>query len=198
MRGSHLSLAIAAAVLVGCNDTPSPTQVASNAAPPAQRMATISGTVAPNSDGHKGTALMLVQDDGSTIGLTGDQAAAMYAVVSDQVEVDGQLDETGEMFVQRFIVTAVGGQPVLDGVLDLTADGWLIRLTRGGDRGVMDPTDDLQQHIGDRIWIALPDDAVPTGFGVITLGTHDDDLSHDASNGKKRLAQPRIAVSFRP
>jgi hypothetical protein len=186
MRVSHLSLAIAAAVLVGCNDTPSPTQVGSSVAAPSQRLATISGTVAPNSAGHKGTALMLVQDDGSTIGLTGDQALAMYSIVDDQVEVDGQLDETGEMFVQRFIVTAVGGQPVLDGVLDLTPDGWVIRLTRGGDRGVMDPTDDLQQHIGDRIWLAGPDDAAPTAFGVITLATHDDDPLHDASRGKKK------------
>src|SRR5262249_28061051 len=141
-----------------------------------------------NSAGHKGTALMLVQDDGSTIGLNGDGAAAMYSVVSDQVEVDGLLDEAGTLFVQRVIVTAGGGGQVLDGVLDLTPDGWVIRLTRGGDRGVMDPSDDLQQHLGDRIWLAGPDDATPTGFGVITAGpgSHAKDLAHANSRGKKQ------------
>jgi hypothetical protein len=185
MRGSLLSLAIVAAVLVGCSDTPSPTQVPFTAAPP-QHLATVSGKVAPNSAGYKGTALMLQQDDGSTIGLLGDQAAAMYSVVDDQVEVDGLLDETGQMLVQRFIVMAVGGEAVLDGVLDLTPDGFIIRLTRGGDRGVIDPSDDLQQHIGDRIWLAGPDDAAPTAFGVITSVTHDTDVLQAAGRGKKK------------
>lgn len=186
MRGSYFSIAIAAAVLVGCSDTPSPTQVALSPATSSPRLVTVSGTVTVNSAGYKGAALMLQQDDGSTIGLTGDQAAAMYSIVNDQVEVDGQIDETSMMLVQRFIVTSVGGQPVIDGVLDLTPDGFILRLTRGGDVGVMGPSDDLQQHIGDRVWLAGPDDAPPTAFGVITTATRDSDVVHDNGKGKKK------------
>jgi len=186
MRVAHFSLAIAGAVLVGCSDTPSATQIAVSSVTSSPRLVTVAGTVTTNSAGHKGTALMLQQDDGSTIGLTGDQAAAMYSVVNDQVEVDGLLDETSQMFVQRFIVVAVGGQPVVDGVLDLTTDGFVLRLTRGGDRGVMDPSDDLQQLVGNRVWLAGPDDAPPTAFGVITTATRDSDVVHDNGKGKKK------------
>ena len=141
---------------MGCSDIPSTTEIAVSPAISSPRLATVAGTVMTNSAGYKGTALMLRLDDGSTIGLTGDQAAAMYSVVDAQVEVDGQIDGTSMMLVQRFIVTSVGGQPVLDGVLDLTPDGFILRLTRGGDRGVMGASDDLQQIIGDRLCLAGP------------------------------------------
>ena len=116
---------------------------------------------------------MLLQADGTSIGLTGDQADALYAVVNADVEIDGLLDETSEMFVERFLVLAVGGEAVSDGVLDLTQDGFILRLTSGGDRTVIDPPDELQLHLGDRVWIAGPAESSPTAFGIITVAVHD-------------------------
>jgi hypothetical protein len=172
MRRTHLSLAIATAALVGCSDSPSTTQIAT-----AERTAfsprdtTVSGTVIPNTDGHKGATLVLLTADGTTIGLSGDQAAALNAVINAQVEVDGLLDEAAEIAVKRFVVLAVGGEPVSDGVLDLMDGSFVLHLTKGGDRPVLDPSAELQQNLGARIWIAGPDDGSPTAFGIITPAT---------------------------
>jgi hypothetical protein len=186
MRPTYLTFVIAAAALVGCSDAPSPTQIDLGAKTPTLRPTTVSGTVAPNTNGHKGAALMLLQADGTTIGLTGDQAASLYSVVGDDVEVEGLLDETSEMFVEGFLVVAVGGERVFDGVLDQTPDGFILHLTNGGDRGVIDPSDELQQHLGDRVWLAGSEDSAPTAFGVITVATHDTDLLHDSKAPKAR------------
>lgn len=186
MRPPYFAFAVAAAALVGCSDKPSPTQIDLGAKTPALRPTTVSGTVVPNTNGHKGAPFMLLQADSTSIGLTGDQAASLSSVVGDQVEVDGLLDETSEMLVERFLVVAVGGERVLDGILDRTPDGFILHLTYGGDRGVMDPSDDLQQHIGDRVWLAGPEDGAPTSFGVIAVGTHDTDLPRDSRAQKAR------------
>lgn len=173
MRYSQLSFVIATAAVVGCSDSSSPTQITNGPAAPPSSEATLIGTVTTSTTDLAGP-LALVEPDGTEIGLNGDQAAGMSAVIGDEVEVSGILFHMSQlMTVQRFLVRAVGGQPVSDGVLDLTVDGFVLRLTNGGDRTVIDPPAELQQHVGDRVWIAGPEGDSPSAFGVIAILTKD-------------------------
>ena len=121
----------------------------------------------PNTTDLSGALLALRIEDGTEIALTGDQTGLLATLVGDGVEASGTLDDVGTLTVQRFVLLTVGGESVKDGVLEMTEDGFVLDLTTGGFRGVVDPPTELQQHVGDRVWIAGPDGEAPTAFGVI-------------------------------
>lgn len=171
MRYSQLSFVIAAAAVVGCSDSSSPTQIERAPTATPSRTATLFGTVIPNTTDRSGALLALRVEDGTEIALTGDQAGTMSTLIGDGVEVSGVLDDVGQLTVQRFVLLTVGGESVMDGVLDLTEDGFTLHLTAGGHRIVIDPPEELQQLVGNRVWIAGPDGATPTAFGVIAFLT---------------------------
>lgn len=172
MRYQHLSFVVAAATLIGCGDSSEPTQIARPTITPTSRAATLIGTVVQNTTDRSGALLALHQEDGTETALTGAEAGTMATVIGDDVEVSGTIDDVGQLTVQRFVLLAVGGQQVLDGVLEMTDDGgFTLDLTIGGFMPVADPPTELQQYVGDRVWISGLDGQTPMTFGVIRVLT---------------------------
>jgi hypothetical protein len=135
------------------------------------RHATLRGTVINNPAGQETPSpIMLLESDGTMVGLWGEQLTALSTVIGAEVDVQGQFDDVELLTVESFVVVAVGGQPASDGVLERTEDGYGLRLMTGGVRDIKDPSQELQLHVGDRLWITGPDDGPPTAFGVIAVG----------------------------
>jgi hypothetical protein len=70
------------------------------------------------------------------------------------------------MVVERFQVLSMNGRPAIDGVLEETASGLMLRLSGGATRALSDAEGAFAAHIGDRLWITGLDEP-PVEFGVI-------------------------------
>jgi hypothetical protein len=165
---------IAAALLAGCDSadrTMSPGR-ATPYTPTAPATQTLRGMVVENQTGGVYPAFLLQLDDGTQIGLVGGGATPLASVIGAQVEVVGaaptDLITSDALFeVQSFLVFAVAGADVSDGVIQLIDDVYSLKLTRGGYREIADPPADLANYVGDRIWLTMGDDGSPLTFGVI-------------------------------
>jgi hypothetical protein len=159
-------------MLVGCTATDSPTQPAvAPSIPVIGSRVVLRGTAIKNPTGDLyPTSIVLLEADGTIVGLLGGQVASIASVLKAEVEVHGILDGT-ELSVESFLVLAVGGAPASDGVLQLIGSSYTLVLTGGGWRDVVDPSPALKAHVGERIWLTGADDASPTGFGVIAIPT---------------------------
>lgn len=166
MKQSHAAFMIAAAMLVGCNDAQTPTTplVSASSGPVAQ---TLRGTVMRDPENRVLPSLVLRLEDGTLIGLSGPEAMPLASVLGADVEVVGTVEGESIIEVQRFVVRMVDGSDVSDGVLELTDDGYSLRLTLGGLRSVIDPPAELAAHVGERMWLIESDGGIPTAFGVI-------------------------------
>jgi hypothetical protein len=170
MKRTHGLFVIAAALVVGCRDAQTPSDPTPRARSIASPNQTLQGTVIANTEQKIYPALLLQLADGTTIGLDGNEARPLASVLGAQVQVDGQMDGDQAFVVSRFVVLAVGGSPVVDGVLESIADGvYSLLLTGGGARTFVDATPELAEHLGERVWLILSEDdgGTPTAFGVI-------------------------------
>lgn len=110
--------------------------------------------------------VFLVMADGSRLAMTGLAMRDLLNIDGLEVDVRGIPNGPRELVVSGFIARAYNGAPVWDGTLMRTEDGWAIRLTEGGTRGLgttIAPT--LQRFGGSRVWIGRTS---TTSFGVIT------------------------------
>jgi hypothetical protein len=169
MKRSYIaSMMVAATMLAGCRDdrdTTAPTTRLISPGPAAHQ--TLVGTV-EDSEQRLYPRFVLRMDDGTSIGLDGTAALPLASVIGAQVQVDGAFDGDSAFEIDRFVVLAVGGTPVLDGVLEADDDGaYMLRLTTGGDRMIIDPPADLIAHIGERVWLTQMQD---DGSGAIAFG----------------------------
>ena len=155
MTRSYAAFVMAAALtVVGCSDTQKSSEPARTPlVAPASRVQTLVGTVEQNTTQRLYPAFILRMDDGTIVGLDGGETSALRSVLGAQIQVDGSMDGDQAFEVSRFLVLAVGGSPVFDGVLEATADGaYTISLTAGGERLIPDAPADLVNYLGQRIW----------------------------------------------
>ena len=101
----------------------------------------------------------------------------MARVEGDEVEVSGLWDGDAAFEVNDFIVRRVNGENVVDGtllelsspdVLDSTVIGYALRLSDGSMYSVPNPSPEMLNHIGARMWVHQSDDGMSTDFGIIT------------------------------
>lgn len=172
MQRERLSFLIAAAMLVGCTAIDSPTQPAvAPSIPVIGTRVVLRGTAIKNPTGELyPSSIVLLEADGTIVGLLGGQVASITSVLKAEVEVHGILDGA-QLGVESFLVVAVGGAPASDGVLELSGSSYTLNLTGGGRRDVINPSAALKTHVGERVWLTGADDAPPTGFGVIAMPT---------------------------
>ena len=172
-----------AALIVGvaCSDSVAPNsdRAAAPAPPPPPALLTLTGSVhVTNEDLYR---VVLTTSDGQNIRLSGESANQLVSVDNADVEVRGQWEpDSIGFFVADFLVRAVNGNEVVDGVLvslsPILTDGadsvtYAIRPTRGGSFIVLpDPSADLLIHLNERIWIAGlgGSGGAPMQFGVIS------------------------------
>jgi hypothetical protein len=116
---------------------------------------------------------------GGGVLLGGSEAVNLRSLDGDEVEVRGTwagiTDGDDILVVSDFIVRQVGGVDVLDGILTAlyiddsgtTALGYAINLTRGSSVPLVDPPQDLIDHLGQRVWVETSAEGKPEAFGVI-------------------------------
>ncbi|MGI9077251.1 MAG: hypothetical protein ACR2G6_07975 [Gemmatimonadaceae bacterium] len=74
---------------------------------------------------------------------------------------------TRRMEVERFVVRAVDGVSVTDGVLVAEGDAIVLVASDGKRHRLVTPPSALLSQVGARVWIAGPLDREPSTFGVI-------------------------------
>lgn len=163
-----------------CSDSvapgPEPTAAApAPIAPAGPTLVTLSGSV--HATGEDLYPAWLSTEDGQDIRLTGENANILVSVDNAGVEVHGRWETDGAnaFFVADFLVKAVNGSAVVDGILielaPLSVDSpvYAIRQTNGGAYIMLfNPPAELLTHLNERIWIAGLDElSGPTAFGVI-------------------------------
>jgi len=173
MKRSHAVFVLAAAMLIGCSDaekSTAPSFIPATSTPTSS--VTLRGTVILNPNQAINPMFDLRLDDGTLIGLAGADALALNSVVGANIEVVGLEIGDSTVEVQQFLVTAVGGRDVADGILERTESGtYALRLTSGGTLDIANPSDDLIAHVGERIWMAADDGGAAQSFGVIQVST---------------------------
>lgn len=100
LRASILALCTVA-VLAACR---SPVVPPPPPPPPVLQVMTLQGTVIPNPEHQISPAIVLLEDDGTQIGLYGTQANAMVELVNQLVQVSGTQIEPGALEVSSYIV----------------------------------------------------------------------------------------------
>lgn len=114
-----------------------------------------------------GVLLRLDGPQGRSPSLNTSQPATLRTLSGLDLCVFGSGDQGGTWVVDRFLVTAKAGVPVVDGVLRLidaqtvieTADGRRVRLGQGPP--------ELRREVGQRIWVTQDERGNVTSFGVI-------------------------------
>jgi hypothetical protein len=116
---------------------------------------------------------------GGDVVLGGSAMVSLRSLENDEVEVRGTwagiLDANDVLVVSDFLVRQVGGVDVLDGILTTLYDddsgmhavGYAITLIDGSSVPLLDPPQELINHLGERLWVATSADGKPEAFGVI-------------------------------
>ncbi|MFO7260687.1 MAG: hypothetical protein DIU52_006005 [bacterium] len=176
MRVTGAGLIVAAALMGGaaaCNSGAVPARGAPDAAS-AAAVDTLSGTVAVVGAAPLTRVVLRPAGGGGDIELLGAQRDALARLAGAEVRVSGRPTQgtasAPALEVASFAVTAVDGQPAVDGRLE-RADGELVLVTSDGRRiRLVQPPAALQDWVGARVWIAGPLDREPQAFGLIEPG----------------------------
>jgi hypothetical protein len=170
VRRGLAAAALAAVAACACNggrqagETPGASRAAATAD-------TLRGTVAVVGAAPLGRVVLRPAAGGAEVELVGPQREALARVAGAEVVAVGRpapgTAPGPALEAASFTVTAVDGQPAVDGRLEreagrlvlVTADGRRIRLVR--------PPAALEAWVGARVWVAGPLDREPQAFGMI-------------------------------
>ena len=108
----------------------------------------------------------LRDERGSVYRIEGRLASVLASVGEGDVVAWGTFDASPGFVVHRFQVTGMHGRSALDGVLEMTADGFGVRLADGTLREVPGLTLRCAKYVGARVWVTGGDD-FDVVFGLI-------------------------------
>lgn len=197
MKHTHLITATAVLAALACNGVtdPAPRHISSWGPDPAPGLE-LSGRIAVSRNGQDLT-VSLTTPDGELVALIGTQVQYLASVNDAMVKLVGAWEEkvvsgdttssdgpdrsvstddvqaqaatpNGKRFiVYSFEVTAVLDRPALDGILELTIDGYAIRTANGEVRLVTGCPESIAEHVGKRLWVVGSEDQPPVEFGLI-------------------------------
>jgi hypothetical protein len=100
------------------------------------------------------------------VALGGMATSDLSRLAGFEVVVRGARMSPREFVVSAFVVRAVNGTPVDDGVLTNIGNGWSLQLAGGGDLRLTRAPSALQALVGERVWVALDERATPS-FGLV-------------------------------
>ena len=173
MRATGALMIVAAALLgaaAACNSGSMPPGGAPGAAS-AAAVDTLRGTVAVVGAAPVTRVVLRPAGGGADIELVGAQRDALARVAGAEVRVAGRhtrgTASAPALEVASFAVTAVDGQPAVDGRLEREG-GQLVLVTADGRRiRLVQPPAALADLVGGRVWVAGPLDREPQAFGLI-------------------------------
>jgi hypothetical protein len=169
MTRSHLFTVAAVLSLVACTDNPSailagPVNPSPIPALPATAM--IAGRISVSGLGDD-PVVELSDEHGDVYRLLGNETIALASVDGGDVIAYGTWDASPGFVVQEFQVVAMYGRPALDGVLEVSEEGFALRLTDGSIRLVPGLTGDGADYVGARLWVIGWDENSDVVFGLI-------------------------------
>ena len=128
---------------------------------------TIAGRISVTRESAADRAVELRDADGGVYRLVGHRAGDRLASVDGgDVVARGTFDANPGFVVQEFQVTGMYGRPALDGVLEVTDEGFALRLSDGSLR-VVDGLTNCAEHVGARLWVIGWDEETGVQFGLI-------------------------------
>ena len=172
------AMILAALVSVtACNDSTSPKPQPSSVAPSPVAFVTLYGVIhRTGRDPQHGLTLTL--EDGSEVSLSfSAETSGLTSVDGAEVEVRGSWGADTSLEVNDFTVRRVNGDAVIDGTLlemrtqeleDNTLLGYAMQLKDASIVWLTDPSPDMLNHIGARMWVDRSDDGRAIAFGVIS------------------------------
>ena len=153
--------------IVACTDNPNNTATGLDGPPITDPpLATIAGRIIVTGVGSD--RLVELRNEGGTVyRLVGDQTGALASVDGGDVVARGTFDANPGFVVQDFQVTGMRGRPALDGVLQITAAGFALKLTDGTLRVIPGLPSECMEYVGSRLWVIGFEDAEGAEFGRI-------------------------------
>jgi hypothetical protein len=171
MTRSHiLTIAVVVAATAcseqGTSTFTAPKAPAENPAPRMPSLASLNGRIIV--EGAAGSETVDLQTvDGELIRLAGSEAVRLVSVNGGDVIIRGTWDANPGLVVQDFEVIGMHGRPALDGTLERTDEGFALRLANGSTRAVFGLPNDVEDHVGARVWVLESDGESDAMFGVI-------------------------------
>lgn len=118
--------------------------------------------------------LSLRPASGGAMDLMGEDLAALRAAAGLEVALFGQFGPASGVtmsasgfVITRFAVRAADGDPAIDGVLERSAEGFVLRLADGERLTLESVPEPLRTAIGMRIFWVGPLDSAPRAYGVL-------------------------------
>jgi hypothetical protein len=169
MKRAHL-FTVACAMMVACADewTANPGTVAVGNYPvvPVPSTAALSGRIIVSGIGAD-RIVELRDDHGDVFRLIGIETIALANVGGGDAVVWGTWDANPGFVVQQFKVTGMHGRPALDGVLEQSDAGLVLRLNDGSYRVMPGLASECEAYLGARIWVVGFEDGADVQLGVI-------------------------------
>ena len=170
MKRSRFFIMAAALSVVACTDNPKANITGPDGSPvlppPPPSTATIAGRISVS--GIEGERIVELTDgNGNVYRLLGNQEGALASIDGGDVTARGTFDANPGFVVDEFEVTGMYGRPALDGVLEVTEDGFALRLSNNSLRVVPGLDEECAAYIGARLWVIGWDDGSEIVFGLI-------------------------------
>ncbi|MFI5310670.1 MAG: hypothetical protein ACHQQ3_05525 [Gemmatimonadales bacterium] len=165
MYTKHFLVLACAVALCACSDKADRTPTALASPPVTPARTELAGIVVLSGSD---LAPVYLQTGDGLIPLEGNGALPMASVLGAEVRVRGTWDANAALVVETFLVTAVKGLPVFDGILEVLPDGYAIKLMAdGSDHLLAAAPAALVAHVGARVWVTDSADPTAIQFGVI-------------------------------
>jgi hypothetical protein len=159
-----------------CSDSTAPTTQPGILAPTAAAPVTLYGVISKTGrDPMHG--LVLTLEDGSEVPLVFNvETSALSSLGGAGVEIRGNWDSDQAFEVGTFFVRQIGGAAVLDGVLleertqdaeDIPVIAYRLQPSDGSVAQAINPSQEMLQHLGTRMWVRLDETGNAAEFGII-------------------------------
>lgn len=156
-------------VAVACADNPNaisgPT-IGWPPIPPAPTNAMIAGRIIVSGEGAD-RVVDLRDDHGDLFRLLGNEVGVLTSVDGGDVIAFGTWDPNPGFAVREFQVVGMHGRPALDGVLEVSEEGFALRLADGTIHIVSGLPSECAEFLGARVWVIGWDENKDVQFGLI-------------------------------
>lgn len=169
MTHSNFLTAAIVVVAVACTDNPAAISGPTIGWPPipaAPTNAMIAGRIIVSGEGDD-RVVVLRDDHGDLFRLLGNEVGVLTSVDGGDVIAFGTWDPNPGFAVLEFQVVGMHGRPALDGVLEVSEEGFALRLADGTIHIVPGLPSECAKFLGARVWVIGWDENKDVQFGLI-------------------------------
>jgi hypothetical protein len=170
MTRSRFFAVAAVLSVVACTDNPNANFTGPDGdtflPPPPPSTATIAGRISVSGIDDD-PIVELTDGNGNVYRLLGNESSVLASVDGGDVVAWGTFDANPGFVVDAFLVTGMHGRPALDGVLEVSEEGFALRLTDGSIQLVPGLTSECADYVGARLWVIGWEADSEVAFGLI-------------------------------